>query len=92
MLLAIRLPSRSAKMIPENESSVRIRSLDSFATSVAEERDIPIDAFESANESFTPSPVIATTMPRFEQSSISLSLCSGVTRENTLRLPSLIPL
>ena len=43
----------------------------------------PISAFLSAGASLTPSPVIATTLPFFCQSSTLLILCAGDTRAYT---------
>ena len=80
MLLYILLPSSTAIIIVENESSISTISAADFVTSVPV---IPIPtptcASLIAGASLTPSPVIATTLPFFCQALTILSLCSGLT-------------
>ena len=84
MLDQIPRPSSMADTMVEKLSSVRMRSAAPLATSVPE-RPIaqPMSAAFRAGASFTPSPVIATTQPRFCQAFTMRILCSGDTRANT---------
>lgn len=81
MLDQIPRPSSMADTMVEKLSSVRMRSAAPLATSVPE-RPIaqPMSAAFRAGASFTPSPVIATTQPRFCQAFTMRILCSGDTR------------
>ncbi len=64
-----------------NLSSIRIKSAESFVTSVpAIPIAIPISAARNAGASLTPSPVIATICPCFCNCLTMRCLCSGDTR------------
>ena len=80
MLLKIPLPSSIALTIEEKESSIKIISDASLATSVPlRPIDTPISARFNAGASLTPSPVIATICPFFFKASMICILCSGFT-------------
>ena len=73
-------PFATAFTIVAKLSSVRTMAAASFATSVpVTPMATPISACFSAGASFTPSPVIATIMPRSCQARTIRILCSGDT-------------
>ena len=84
MLSKMPRPSRTAATMVAKLSSARIILAASFVTSVPV-RPIatPMSADFSAGASFTPSPVIATTLPSACRASTIFSLCSGATRAYT---------
>ncbi|MPN03889.1 hypothetical protein SDC9_151124 [bioreactor metagenome] len=75
-------PSRIAATIVEKFESSKIRSADSFATSVASLTTTPISAWWSAGASFTPSPNIATTSPLAFKAATIFIFWSGELRAN----------
>ena len=84
MLSYIFLPCFTAFTIVTKLSSANIISAAFLATSVPFfPIAIPMSAFFKAGLSFTPSPVIATTLPAFCHAFTILTLCSGVTLANT---------
>ena len=77
-------PSSMAETMVEKLSSVRIMWAAPLATSVpARPMAQPMSAAFRAGASFTPSPVMATTLPRFCQARTMRILCSGETRAKT---------
>ncbi|MBT9169296.1 MAG: hypothetical protein DDT19_02654 [Syntrophomonadaceae bacterium] len=80
MLANIVLPSSTARIIETKLSSVKIISDASLLTSVPViPIAMPIAAFFKAGASFTPSPVIATTLAFLVKASITRSLWFGET-------------
>ena len=80
-------PQRIALLILTNELSRMVMSLTSFARAVPSPIERPTWAFLSANASFVPSPVTATTSPRFWRSPTSLDLSSGRALDRIRRSP-----
>ena len=81
-------PSSTARTMVAKLSSVRIMWAAPLATSVPDfPMAQPMSAAFRAGASFTPSPVMATTCPRFCQARTIRSLCSGVTRAKTENFP-----
>ena len=84
MLWKIAFPSSTAATIDPSSSSARTTSAASLATSVPIfPIATPTSAARSAGASFTPSPVIATTLPACLKSRTTASLCLGETLYNT---------
>ena len=77
-------PSRTAETMVEKSSSVSTISAADLATSVPFlPMAQPMSAAFRAGASLTPSPVMATTIPRRWKAFTSRTLCSGATRANT---------
>lgn len=84
ILSNIQRHSSTASTIVLKLLSSKIKSADSFATSVASFTTIHISALFNAGASFTPSPIIATTSPSFLSSSTIRIFCSGLVLANNL--------
>src|SRR5918997_1771009 len=77
-------PSSTAATMEAKLSSVSVIAAASLETSVpVMPIAMPMSAFLSAGASFTPSPVMATTSPRFWSAVTTRSLCAGETRAHT---------
>lgn len=82
-LSKISLPSSTPLTIELKLSSNKSMSAAFLATSDPDPIAIPISAFLIAGESFTPSPVTATTCPAFWQASTISNFYEGVVLANT---------
>ena len=80
------LPSFTTEGSDENLESSKTRLLSPLATSLPSAIAMEQSASFSAKVSFTPSPVIATTLPSFFSDFTKISFCSGLTRPKTVNI------